>query len=275
MTGERRRIATPPAYFGKRSFSIGYFMNARILCIVTVTGLSLATSALSAQTVTPPMPIPRPAKLLQTPTIPMPAAPVAARSAAAGAIARAAAPPKVATLDAATIVQKAGAFLNATVVMTADFVQLGADGRRLEGKLYVQKPGRVRFDYNPPATLQIISDGSSVAIRDKKLATQDLYFVSQTPLKFLLTEKLDLGSDVKILDVASDERSAAILVEDKATFGGTSKIRMVFDPVTFALEQWTVTDPQGYDTVVTLSNVDTRTTPDPGLFKINFERFKD
>ena len=250
-------------------------MNARLFRLATAVLLS-GSSASFAQNATPPMPVPRPAHLLApASSSPVQATSAAARSAAAGAIARAAAPPKVATLDAATIVQKAGAFLNATIVMTADFVQIGADGRRLEGKLYVQKPGRVRFDYDPPSTLQIVSDGSSVAIRDKKLATQDLYFVSQTPLKFLLKEKLDLGSDVKILDVTSDDQSASILVEDRATFGGTSRIRMVFDAATFALKQWTVTDPQGYDTVVSLSNVDTRTAPDPGLFKINYERFKD
>jgi outer membrane lipoprotein-sorting protein len=169
-------------------------------------------------------------------------------------------------------VQKATAYLNSATSFVADFVQIGADGRRAEGKLYVQRPGRLRFEYAQPATLEIIADGTSVSIRDRKLATQDLYFISQTPLKFLLKDKIDLRKDVKILDVGTDRKGAVITVEDKATFGGTSRIKLIFDPKSFALKQWQVTDPQGYETLVSLFNVDLGQTPDSSLFKINNER---
>ena len=102
-----------------------------------------------------PVPKPRPPAT----STPIQITPPVAASPAVNAINRSATPAKVATVDAATAIQKANAFLNATSVTTANFVQLGADGRRAEGKLYLQKPGRVRFDYQPPATLQIISDG--------------------------------------------------------------------------------------------------------------------
>ncbi|MDB5651469.1 MAG: outer rane lipoprotein carrier protein LolA [Hyphomicrobiales bacterium] len=176
-------------------------------------------------------------------------------------------------IDAATAIQKANAYFNSNATMVADFVQLGADGRRTDGKLYVQRPGRMRFEYARPATLEIIADGTSVAIRDRKLATQDVYFIGQTPLKFLLKERIDLARDTKILDVKSDDRSVSILVEDKATFGGTSRIRLVFDAATFNLKQWTVTDPQGYETLVSLSNIDLAQKPEASLFQINYERF--
>ena len=140
---------------------------------------------------------------------------------------------------------------------------------RSDGKLYVQRPGRLRFEYARPATLEIIADGTSVAVRDRKLATQDVYFISQTPLKFLLKEKIDIAKDTQILDVKADERSVMILIEDKASFGGTSRIRLVFDVANFSLRQWTVTDPQGYETIVSLFNVDLNEKPDPSLFKIN------
>jgi outer membrane lipoprotein-sorting protein len=180
---------------------------------------------------------------------------------------------KPAPMDPATAVGKANAYFNAHMTMVADFVQLSADGRRTDGKLYVQRPGKLRFEYNRPATLEIVADGTSVAIRDRKLATQDVYFIGQTPLKFLLKDKIDLARDTKILDVKTDERSVAILIEDKATFGGTSRIRLVFDAATFQLRQWTVTDPQGYETLVSLSNVDLAEKPDPSLFRINYEKF--
>lgn len=177
------------------------------------------------------------------------------------------------SMDPETAIARANTYFNSHLTMVADFVQLSADGRRTTGTLYVQRPGRLRFEYARPATLEIIADGTSVAIRDRKLATQDVYFIGQTPLKFLLKERIDLSRDTKVLDVRADERSVAILIEDKATFGGTSRIRLVFDTAGFNLKQWTVTDPQGYETLVSLSNVDLSQKPDPTLFKISTEKF--
>jgi outer membrane lipoprotein-sorting protein len=194
-------------------------------------------------------------------------------SPAAAAIGKAAGPAKVPTQDGATAIQKANAWFNANATMTGDFSQVGADGKRTEGKLYIQKPGRMRFVYASPATLEIIADGTSVAVRDRKLATQDLYFIGQTPLKFLLKDKIDIGRDTKVLDVNTTANATSILIEDKATFGGTSRIKLVFDPQTSALKQWTVVDPQGYETLVSLANVDFKKKPDPELFKINMEKF--
>jgi outer membrane lipoprotein-sorting protein len=171
-------------------------------------------------------------------------------------------------IDPNVAVQKANAYLNQTTTMIADFVQIGVDGRRSEGKLLLQKPGKLRFEYAAPATLDIVADGTSVAVVDRKLATQDLYFIWQTPLKFLLKDQIDLAHDVSVVDVTSDPNSVSILVEDRNTFGGTSRIKLVFDPVKFALKQWQVTDPQGYETLVSLFNVDTTRKPDPASFRI-------
>jgi outer membrane lipoprotein-sorting protein len=195
------------------------------------------------------------------------------RPPAAAAIARVAPPPKVASQDAAALIQKANAWFNSNATLVSDFNQVGADGRRTSGKLYVQKPGRLRFEYAAPATLEIVADGTSVAVRDKKLATQDLYFISQTPLKFLLKPDIDISRDTRILDVIANAQATTILIEDKATFGGTSRIKLIFDPQTSALRQWSVVDPQGFETLVTLSNMDLHKKPNPELFKINMERF--
>ncbi len=173
-----------------------------------------------------------------------------------------------AALDPQIAIQMADDYFNSAQVMTADFVQVGVDGRRSEGKLFVAKPGRLRFEYAQPATMEIIADGTTVAIRDRKLKTQQLYFISQTPLKFLLKQELDLKRDVKVLDVTSDPRSTTITVEDSATFGGTSKIKLNFDSKSFSLKQWEVTDPQGYQTLVTLHNIDLKSLPDRNLFRI-------
>jgi outer membrane lipoprotein-sorting protein len=169
-------------------------------------------------------------------------------------------------------IEKANAYFNSATNMTGDFVQIGPDGKRSEGKIFVQRPGKLRFEYAPPATLEIVADGLSVAVHDRKTATKDIYFISQTPLKFLLKDQVDLSRDVKIIDVKSEPAAVTILVEDKATFGGTSQIKLVFDPVKFTLKQWQVTDPQGYQTLVSLFNIDLSKKPDPNLFQITQER---
>ncbi len=182
---------------------------------------------------------------------------------------------KVEPIDADAIIAKANAYFNDDATMIASFTQIGGDGRRSDGQLLVERPGRMRFAYSPPATLEIVADGSSVAVIDRKLHTQDLYFIGQTPLKFLLNDHVDLASDTKITGVSGDSSTASIDIEDHATFGGTSKIRLTFERQPFGLKQWTVVDPQGYETVVSLSDVDLSTKPDDNQFKINTERMMD
>lgn len=170
--------------------------------------------------------------------------------------------------DPEIAIQMADDYFNSSRVMTADFVQTGQDGRRAEGKLYVLKPGRMRFEYAQPATMEIIADGVSVAIRDRKLKTQETYFVEQTPLKFLLKNELNLKKDVKITDVTPSKDKTIITLEDSSTFGGSSTIRLYFDAKNFNLTQWAVKDPQGYETLVVLHNIDRTTTPSLSLFHI-------
>ncbi len=214
---------------------------------------------------TPPAKIAEPAKgapldLKATPTPPP-------RPAALAAPAKDA--PKTPQLTADEAVAKANAYLDSARVMSADFVQIGPDGARSEGQLYVARPGRMLFRFAPPARLEIVADGRSVAVRDQKLDTQDLYLIAQTPLKFLLADHIDIAKDTKVKRVAIDDDAATIEIEDKATFGGTAEIALEFDPTSFALKQWTVVDAQGFQTVVSLFNVDLTTQPDPDLFHID------
>ncbi|MGJ0533229.1 outer-membrane lipoprotein carrier protein LolA [Methylocystis sp.] len=190
-------------------------------------------------------------------------------AAAAATIAPPPAPEPEKPLTRAEAVKRANAFFNASPVMTADFVQIGGDGKRSEGRLHVQRAGRVRFEYAQPATMEVVADGAQVAVRDRKLNTQDLYFITQTPLKFLMKDKIDLEKDVTLEDVKIDDSGVTIAIEDKATFGGTSHVRLIFDPKTFKLKQWQVKDPQGYETLISVFNIDQAKVPDPTLFKIN------
>ncbi|MGB6345036.1 MAG: outer membrane lipoprotein carrier protein LolA, partial [Xanthobacteraceae bacterium] len=162
-------------------------------------------------------------------------------------------------------------YLSSIQTMVGNFVQIGPDGGRTEGTFYLQKPGRVRFEYNPPSPIDIIADGSSVVVRDRKLATQDLYPLSETPLRYLLAERLDLLRDTDVVSVTSDDTFDSVTIEQKQVMIGTDKLMIMFDAKDLTLKQWTVTDPQGFDTTVAVYNLDTTKKPDPNLFVINYQ----
>ncbi|MBJ6128047.1 outer-membrane lipoprotein carrier protein LolA [Microvirga splendida] len=174
-------------------------------------------------------------------------------------------------LPNSVVVERANAFFTNLSTMVADFTQVGGDGRRQGGTLYLQRPGKVRFEYDPPATLQVIADGRSVAVRDRKLATQDLYSISQTPLKFLLRERVNLGQDIKITGITNDGNSVRINLEDSSTLGGTSRITLYFDPQVENLNQWRIVDAQGFQTMVVLGKAERGRRIDQDLFKIQYE----
>ena len=247
-----------------RSIGTSQLKNPIVAASAFALIFSLAAPVLAQDPATPAPAKPHPAK----PKVAKPAA-RKAKPTAESAAPEEPAPKAGKVIEPAEAIRRANAFFNTSPVMTADFVQIGADGKRSEGKLHVQRAGRVRFEYAQPATLEVVADGAQVLVRDRKLKTQDLYFIDQTPLKFLMKEKIDLEHDVKVLDVATDDAGVAISIEDKATFGGTSHLKLIFDPKTFKLKQWQITDPQGYETLLSLFNVDQKRTPDPALFKID------
>ena len=189
-----------------------------------------------------------------------------ARQAAPAVSSTPAAPAGALSEDAA--LERVNSYMNSFQTLIADFSQLGADGRKYQGKLYIHRPGRMRFTYDPPATIEVIADGTSVAVRDRRLATQDNYFIGQTPLKFLLKDQIDLKRDVKVTRVVSTPDAIRVTVEDKATLGGTSRITIHYDPRSSSLRQWVIIDPQGYETSVQVANLDTSRRPDPALFRI-------
>lgn len=153
-----------------------------------------------------------------------------------------------------------------------NFVQVGPDGSKSDGEFFLQKPGKIRFDYNPPSPIELIADGSSVVVRDRKLATQDLYPLSQTPLRFLLADRIDLLRDTNLIGVYADDVFVTMVIEERQILGGTHRLMLMFGAQDFQLRQWTVTDPQGYDTTVAVYNLDARINPDPNLFRIDYTR---
>jgi outer membrane lipoprotein-sorting protein len=171
------------------------------------------------------------------------------------------------------MVGRVSAYLSSVQNMTGDFVQVGPDGKRNEGQFYISKPGKVRFEYEAPSPIDIIADGNSVAVRDRNLATQDLFPLSQTPLRFLLQEKIDLLHDTGLVGVYADDVFVTVVIEEKTPIVGTSRLMLMFGATDFQLRQWTVTDPQGYDTTVAVYNLNTKAKPAASLFRIDYTRY--
>jgi outer membrane lipoprotein-sorting protein len=170
------------------------------------------------------------------------------------------------------LVERVSTYLSGLQTLVGDFVQVGPDGNRTEGQFYIQKPGRVRFEYNPPAKIDVIADGQSVVVRDRNLATQDVYPLSQTPLRFLLADRIDLLKDTNVVSVSADDIFVTVVVEEQQPLVGTNRLMMMFGAKDFQLRQWTVTDAQGYDTTVAVYNLDQTKKPDPSMFQITYER---
>jgi outer membrane lipoprotein-sorting protein len=171
------------------------------------------------------------------------------------------------------IIQKVDNYLSSVTTLEGNFVQVAPDGTRSKGEFYLSKPGKMRFEYDPPSPTEIISDGESVVVRDRNLATQDLYPLSQTPLRFLLADHVNLLKDTNLVAVYADDVFVTVVVEEKNAIVGTSRLMIMFSAKDMQLKQWTVTDPQGYDTTVAVYNLNSKTKPDPSMFRIDYTNY--
>ena len=173
------------------------------------------------------------------------------------------------------LASKVSAYLSGLQNLTGNFVQVGPDGSRTTGDFYILKPGKLRFEYDAPSPIALIADGTTLAVRDSKLATQDIYPLSQTPLRYLLSDRIDLMKDTNVVGVTADDIFVSVTIEEKQPLVGTSRLMLMVGAKDNQLKQWTVTDPQGYDTTVAVYNLDTAKKLDPAMFKIDFTNYQN
>jgi outer membrane lipoprotein-sorting protein len=245
------------------------------LIALLLSGLVAAAGPASAQ----PVPLPPPAPQPRSGTMPPPPAANSGQSWLPSIFGGQ--QPKAATTTAAfeptqkALVDKVSAYLSSVQVLSGAFTQVSADGRLAKGQFYILKPGKVRFEYEAPSPIEIVADGSSVVVRDRKLATQDVYPLSQTPLRFLLSDRIDLLKETNVIGVSADEQFVTVIIEEKQALIGTSRLMMMFGAKDLQLKQWVVTDPQGFDTTIAVSHLDHKSRPDPTLFKIDFTQYRN
>ncbi|WP_341759940.1 outer-membrane lipoprotein carrier protein LolA [Candidatus Endowatersipora endosymbiont of Watersipora subatra] len=151
--------------------------------------------------------------------------------------------------------------------MKGEFIQFGPDGEKTSGQFYIQRPGKMRFDYHKPSPLTIKSDGRIVGVNNRKLRTWIFFPLDKTPLRFLLKEKIN-PDDQSIKSIKKDGQFIKIILRNKSVFGD-SKITLMFDSLSYKLCQWTLTDHQGKETTIMVFNVENNVKLSKRLFGIN------
>ena len=155
--------------------------------------------------------------------------------------------------------------LNAIHSLKAEFTQVDPNGAIEQGEAYIQKPGKMRFEYKPPSNMLVVSDGIDVAVFNRKLNTADRYPLASTPLNILLSDHANLGENRNVIGI--ERRPGEIVVHARSNDRRmTGNITIAFTDPGFALKQWTVVDAQGLATTVTLRDVQTGVALQPELF---------
>ena len=159
--------------------------------------------------------------------------------------------------------------LSGVSTMNGEFIQFDPNGEQRQGKFFIARPGRVRFQYDPPMAISVVADGKSVMIHDKKLQTYDIYPLSQTPLRLLLDPNLDLSTSDRVTNISVAPDLIEVELQDETRFSAGT-LNLVFDRASSELRQWTVTDQQGLQTLVTLYNVELGNNLAADLFEIDY-----
>jgi outer membrane lipoprotein-sorting protein len=157
--------------------------------------------------------------------------------------------------------------LNTVQRLQGRFVQTAPNGARAGGLFYLQRPGKLRFQYDPPATMLIVADGSVVSLRDTALRTTERTPLSSTPLNLILGAQIDLARDSRILRVAHSGPWLLISARDRS--GQTDgQITLHFHGAGAELRSWDVHDVTGARTRITLSELTQPASLDRRLFRL-------
>jgi outer membrane lipoprotein-sorting protein len=166
------------------------------------------------------------------------------------------------------ILDAASAALTAANTATGKFIQTNADGTITTGTFALNRPGRMRFDYDDPSPILIVSNGTTVAMEDSELETIDRAPIGSTPLALILSTDLNVDEDVEVLSIIQNEERVGVRVSDSSgELDGT--LTMVFDKVSYDLLGWLATDGNLQTTVVDLLDVETNVRVDPRLFRLD------
>lgn len=163
-------------------------------------------------------------------------------------------------------------YFNSFRTIQGEFTQISPKGNLSRGVFYISKPGKMRFEYAPPNPYLIVADGKWLTVKNTVKEKGDQFPLSQTPLRLVLSDKVDLLRDTDILDFNEQDGIATVTVEDKKNTLGSGQLVLVFDKSRNVLQQWVVIDGKGRRTTVSLENIVAGVKPDPKLFVVKINR---
>ncbi len=163
------------------------------------------------------------------------------------------------------------AYLNGFKTAQSAFTQINADGSKSNGTIFIQRPGRARFEYAAPDDNLVLAGGGQVAIFDAKSNNPPEQFpLKRTPLNLILAPKVDLKQASMVVGHSGDDATTVVEAQDpQHPEYGT--IRLYFTPNPVALQQWVITDGGGGETTVVLSGLEKGGEFPPHYFNITFE----
>jgi outer membrane lipoprotein-sorting protein len=168
-------------------------------------------------------------------------------------------------------VQKITNYINSFQSLKSDFTQISPKGLASRGILLISKPGRLRFEYSPPNPLLIVSDGKWLTIKNRAKEKGDQFPLSATPLRLVVSPKIDLLSETNVIGFESKDGIVSVSLQDrKDKLGGY--ITLIFDEQRGQLQQWVIVDGKGRHTTVQLANIETGGKFDPKLFVGKIDR---
>lgn len=163
-------------------------------------------------------------------------------------------------------------YLNSFKTLQGEFTQISPKGNMSRGVFYISKPGKMRFEYAPPNPFLIVADGKWLTVKNVKKEKGDQFPLSQTPLRLVLADKVDIARDTHILDFQQQDGILSVTIEDKKNTLGSGQLTLVYDQTRNVLQQWVVVDGKGRRTTVTLENLQAGVKADPKLFVVKIDR---
>ncbi len=150
-------------------------------------------------------------------------------------------------------VERALGYLNGIGTLRARFVQISSNGAYAEGQVLLKRPGRMRFDYDPPVPALLIADGLSLLYFDRELKEASFLPLWETPLWFLLREEVKLSDDMRVEKVEQARGALRVTLRDAGN-PDIGAVTLVFQDKPLALRKWQIVDAQGVLTEVSLVN---------------------
>ncbi|MEM7522337.1 MAG: outer membrane lipoprotein carrier protein LolA [Pseudomonadota bacterium] len=159
------------------------------------------------------------------------------------------------------------AYLNSIGTLTGEFVQIDPDGLLSQGLFFMSRPGRIRFEYEEPNPALVVADGFWVGVIDKRYKKVDRYPLSETPLNLILKDRVNLAKEGAVKSIQNVDGQMRVLAQDP-DHPERGSITMVFAANPLELRQWIVSDAQGGDTTVALSDIRSDVSIKPSQFTI-------